>query len=306
MAKFRRVEAVYEVKVPEAPSAATSVDVWVPFPQSSRQQEIHSVIVDCPLPYTVGHDPGYGNAILHVKATDKQMNDFTLRVTSQLTRYEWTTDFHRFRSVPMQNGTLHFVRQLSENRSIKFSPEVRQIAAQIRQAKDDALAIGRAVYDYVLEHMDYDKTVEGWGEGDSQFACSTGKGNCTDFHSFFLAIIRACGIPGQFEIGMAFPAGTTEGDITFYKCGYHCWASFFVQGVGWVPVDASEAAQKPGLADYYFGNVDENRLLLSTGRDIDMVPRQQGKPENFFTEPRLESDSGQSVMYEKKIAFKDI
>src|SRR5581483_4986888 len=122
----------------------------------------------------------------------------------------------------------HFIRQLSENRSIKFSPEIREIATGITKRASAPLDIGRAVYDYVLEHMDYDKTVEGWGEGDSQFACSTGKGNCTDFHSFFLAIVRACGVPGQFEIGMALPPGMTEGDITFFKCGYHCWATFFV------------------------------------------------------------------------------
>ncbi|MBK8972399.1 MAG: transglutaminase domain-containing protein [Hahellaceae bacterium] len=60
------------------------------------------------------------------------------------------------------------------------------------------------------------------GKGDAAYACSAGKGNCTDFHSLFLAILRVCGIPGQFEIGAAFPFGANEGDITFFKCGYHC------------------------------------------------------------------------------------
>ena len=70
--------------------------------------------------------------------------------------------------------------------------------------------------------------------------------------------------------------------------GYHCWAKFKPQGKGWVPVDISEANKNPKLKDYYFGNLTENRLTFSTGRDLSLTPKQDGPPLNFFVYPYVE------------------
>ena len=47
--------------------------------------------------------------------------------------------------------------------------------------------------------------------------------NCTDYHSYFIALSRSAGIPARFAIGAAVPSGRDEGGIS----GYHCWAEFF-------------------------------------------------------------------------------
>lgn len=43
--------------------------------------------------------------------------------------------------------------------------------------------------------MSYDTSGRGWGRGDVVYACKVGKGNCTDFHSLFMALALAEGIP---------------------------------------------------------------------------------------------------------------
>jgi hypothetical protein len=67
------------------------------------------------------------------------------------------------------------------------------------------------------------------------YACEVGRGNCTDFHSLFIGLARAAGIPARFVMGFPLPVGQSEGGIT----GYHCWAEFYDEGLGWVPLDAS-------------------------------------------------------------------
>jgi hypothetical protein len=85
-------------------------------------------------------------------------------------------------------------------------------------------------------------------------ACNVKKGNCTDFHSLFIAIARSRGIPARFTIG--FPLGASSaGQIP----GYHCWAEFYTGGQ-WVPVHASEAWKHPQLRNYYFGHLDADRI----------------------------------------------
>lgn len=72
--------------------------------------------------------------------------------------------------------------------------------------------------------------------------------------------------------------------------GYHCWAWFLPDGKGWVPVDISEANRHPKLAQFYFGNLTEDRVAFSVGRDIELTPRQAGGPLNFFIYPYVEVD----------------
>src|SRR5260221_1440440 len=53
-----------------------------------------------------------------------------------------------------------------------------------------------------LSTMRYDKSGEGWGRGDEMWACDSKRGNCTDFHSVLIGMMRSSGIPARFEIGV--------------------------------------------------------------------------------------------------------
>ena len=67
----------------------------------------------------------------------------------------------------------------------------------------ETLAAARLFYETVNRHMRYSKEGKGWGQGDAVWACDSKYGNCTDFHSLFIALARAHKIPGKFEIGCA-------------------------------------------------------------------------------------------------------
>ena len=103
---------------------------------------------------------------------------------------------------------------------------------------------------------------QGWGQGDIEWACDKRYGNCTDFHALFIGLLRASGIPARFSIGYAIPTGA-GGDIP----GYHCWADFYVDGVGWFPVDASEA----------WKHKDKARLLLRPSRRRSRAARDRAR-----------------------------
>ena len=306
MNRSRRFQTTYDVKVPDFPKSAKEINVWIPFPRSTTDQEIHAIDIQSNIDYKIEYESTYGNAVLCATLDTSKTSLIDLVITTTATRHEHTTDFQRFAEVPNSSWQLHHQPQLLPNRLIQFTADILGIARSIKEQHVTAIDIAKAVYDHVLEHMQYDKSGDGWGSGDADFACSIGKGNCTDFHSLFLAIIRACGVPGQFEIGMAFPTGMSGGDITAFKCGYHCWTSFYAHGIGWVPVDCSEAAQKTDLRDYYFGAIDENRFLLSYGRDLLLPGRKIDDPVNFFTDPIIETESGRAVYYEKKLSFTDV
>jgi hypothetical protein len=308
MSQARTLELRYQVNLPELRPEHGRVDIWLPFPAETPHQERLGAKVLGDFPYELNYDPVYGNAILHFSVHSEELREVTIGYNALVRRREWKVPFHS--PAPTTAAWPHDPRlsaiHLQENRKIRFLPEIVEVGHTLKDKYKRNLDIAKGAYEHVLSTMSYDKSGDGWGDGDTEWACSMGKGNCTDFHSLFLAVLRSAGVPGQFEIGMAVPAGMTEGDITFFKCGYHCWTSFYTPEFGWVPADVSEAAQKAGLRDYFFGAVDENRILLSRGRDIDLVPRQRGASENFFTEPRIETETGKALMYDKKLEFASI
>ena len=159
-----------------------------------------------------------------------------------------------------------------------------ELAAKVTQGKSTELDKARAIYDYVFTTMKYDKTGTGWGRGDVLYACDAKKGNCTDFHSLFIAMARSQEIPSRFEIGFPLPADKHSSEIA----GYHCWAEFFEPKDGWIPVDISEAWKHPEKKDYFFGAHDDNRIQFTMGRDLELSPRQDGKPLNYFVYPYVE------------------
>ena len=161
----------------------------------------------------------------------------------------------------------------------------------------------KTMYDVVNNHMKYSKEGEGWGRGDAVWACDSKFGNCTDFHSLFISMARANKIPAKFEMGFSIPTKETEGPIG----GYHCWGWFLADGKGWIPVDISEANRHAEMKEYYFGNLTEDRLQFTTGRDIDLVPKQSSQPLNFFIYPHAEVD-GQvwpQAKIDRKFSFRN-
>jgi transglutaminase-like putative cysteine protease len=160
------------------------------------------------------------------------------------------------------------------------------LAVKVTQGKTQPFDKARAIYDYVFTTMRYDKTGTGWGHGDVLYACDAKKGNCTDFHSLFIAMARSQGIPARFEIGFPLPPDKHSSEIA----GYHCWSDFYIDGKGWIPVDISEAWKHQEKHDYFFGSHDVNRVQFSMGRDLRLNPAQDGKPLNYFVYPYVEVD----------------
>ena len=70
----------------------------------------------------------------------------------------------------------------------------------------------------------------------------------------------------------------------------------------------SMANQNPKLKDYCFGNLTEDRITFSIGRDLELVPKQDGPPLNFFVYPYAEVD-GKPLAADKikrKYSYEDI
>jgi transglutaminase-like putative cysteine protease len=228
--------------------------------------------------------PTGSNRIAHFSATAPASGTIPVTIHFKVRRIEEAADAEKAQANIPEPTDGAFARDLNPDRLVPTDGQIKQVSAEIGEPNGSSYQQARAIYDYVIANMSYDKSGKGWGRGDAIYACNVKKGNCTDFHSLFIGIARARGIPARFTIG--FPLGaSSSGSIG----GYHCWAEFYAGGQ-WVPVDASEAWKHPPLRQYYFGHLDADRVAFTMGRDLTLIPHQSGEPINFLIYPYVEVD----------------
>jgi transglutaminase-like putative cysteine protease len=277
------------------------VRVWIPAAQSDAYQEIKVVSAKGDLPLKKTSDSKYGNQIYYAEATSAQP-ELHFDIEYEVTRHERIAlGLAAPHVIPVTLASTEKLQDLQPDVLVPVTGLPADLAVKVTQSKAQPVDKARAIYDYVFTTMRYDKTGTGWGHGDVLYACDAKKGNCTDFHSLFIAMARSQGIPARFEIGFPLPPDKHFAEIA----GYHCWSDFYIDGKGWIPVDISEAWKHPEKRDYFFGSHDVNRVQFSMGRDLRLSPPQDGKPLNYFVYPYVEVDGQEYPNVSLAFSFAD-
>ena len=257
----------YAFTVKDLP-AGKKVRIWIPSAQSDRYQEVRIVSVKGDVPLRKTRESKYGNEIYFAQTGRSTQAELHFDIEYDVVRHERAALHPSPHIVATALSSKERQEDLQPDALVPTTGLPADLAAKVTQGKTQPLDKARAIYDYVFTTMRYDKTGTGWGHGDVLYACDAKKGNCTDFHSLFIAMARSQGIPARFEIGFPLPPDKHSAEIA----GYHCWSDFYVDGKGWIPVDISEAWKHPEKRDYFFGSHDVNRVQFSMGRDLRLNP----------------------------------
>ena len=281
------------------------VRVWIPLAHADAFQDVKVTSNTSDLPLMQVRQPRYGNEVLYAEVSKSDKAEYKFSVDYDIVRRE---------HVVLVNGKpardraeahaakLELAHFLEPDRLVPVTGVPAQLAAE--QTKDAITQLEKAkdIYDYVFRTMKYDKSGTGWGHGDTLWACDSKHGNCTDFHSVFISMARSQKIPARFQIGFPLPADKTSAEIP----GYHCWAEFYLDSLGWVPVDISEAWKYQEKHDYFFGAHDVNRVQFTQGRDLKLSPAQDGAPLNYFVYPYVEVGGKEHPNVSIAFSFEDV
>jgi len=299
--KSRTFELTYAAKVKGLDG---KTKVWAPVASSSDDQDVKLISSEIAgekaVPVLINTEKRYGNRIAFGEVQPTKGGEVMLKFVYRVTRREVKGET----GLKFKDDAERIQRFLKPDALVPIDGKPVELIKD-KKLPDDKMKLAKELYDIVDEHMKYSKVGVGWGRGDAAWACDSKYGNCSDFHSLFISLARAKKVPAKFEIGFSIPVKRGAGEIG----GYHCWAFFKPDdSKGWVPVDISEANKDPKMKDYYFGNLTEDRVTFSTGRDIDLTPEQSGRALNFFLKPYAEVDEKEvpEKNIELKVSYKDV
>ena len=280
---------VFEYETVVAPIAVGEgpVHVFIPLAAKTGQQQILAEEIEASIHGVIETDEVYGNRYWHGWIEQSNGQPIDIRVRTHVERRVSRQDAFASSRALSKSERETFAEFLAPNaRVVVDHPILEPIRAEIREraGSTDPARISRAIYDWVVENVEYKKVGTGWGNGDTFWACSERYGNCTDFHALFISLARAEGIPARFEIGFPVPDQRSAGKIA----GYHCWVEFYLPEIGWIPIDASEAFKHPEKKDFFYGTHPADRIHLTTGRDLELGEGHRTKPLNYFVYPHIE------------------
>ena len=279
------------------------IRIWFPAAHSDNFQEVKVVSAGGDLPLKKTHESKFGNEIYYAETSKASKPELHFEVVYDVVRHERVTlGAERPHLAELKLDQKETKQYLAPDKLVPVTGLPAELAAKVAGDETTTLDKARAIYDYVFTTMRYDKTGTGWGHGDVLYACDAKKGNCTDFHSLFIAMARSQGIPSRFEIGFPLPPDKHAAEIA----GYHCWADFFEPDHGWIPVDISEAWKHQEKHDYFFGAHDANRVQFSMGRDLVLKPAQDGPPLNYFVYPYVEVAGKEHPNVSLAFSFADV
>jgi len=278
--------------------------VWIPLAHSDAYQDVKIASQSSDLPLRQVRQPEYGNEVLYAETAKADSQEYRFSVSYDVVRHEHAVLVNgKPASDARSERTPHvqLARFLEPERLVPVTGLPAQIAAEQTKGATTPLERAKGIYEYVFRTMKYDKSGTGWGHGDTLWACDSKRGNCTDFHSVFISMARSQKIPARFQIGFPIPSDKSSAEIT----GYHCWAEFYLDSMGWVPVDISEAWKHPEKHDYFFGAHDVNRVQFTEGRDLKLAPAQDGGPLNYFVYPYVEAGGKEYANVSIAFSFED-
>jgi len=143
------------------------------------------------------------------------------------------------------------------------NPEIVKAAAIAAGAEKNPWLKARRIYEWLLGQLKYAPATE-----DLLTAWRLKRGDALVYSSLYCALLRAAGIPSRMV------SGYLVGDSGM-PTRRHFWDEFYVETLGWVPVDPLLGDEKsliptqPGEdfdgKSYYFGNLDNQHVTFTKG-----------------------------------------
>ncbi|HWP46548.1 MAG TPA: transglutaminase-like domain-containing protein [Candidatus Limnocylindrales bacterium] len=317
----------------QVPPEAKVVRAWFTVPQEDAYSEIKDFLVESDYPVQY-HKDSQGNKVGYLEVQAPQQKEIVIRERFSLTRTEIRNNLQPTATRPLnEKEHVELAEYLKPATHIIINDQIKALARQIAGDEENPVIIARKLYDWTIENIDYwvkdPDNLKASAFGDTEYCLTTKTGNCTDFHSLYASLGRSLGIPVQLVYGSLLKPTLNGVEV---DGSYHCWVEFYAPNLGWIPLDAAIAdiyagdiklteknaklvelttaigyhGPDPNIVNYYFGNLDERRVVWSKGRDLIMSPPQDGGPVNALSKIYVEVDGKEYKDWTRLFTYQEL
>lgn len=300
----------HDLTVKDIPQGTKKVRIWFWMPnEDAAQKVLDFAVTQAPAGYKITRDPVYGQQYLYCEVNNPIQKSVSVATDFLLQRRAISIALDPNKAGPLtaehQKTFADCLRSDTPNMEVDL--QTQALAAQIVGEETNVIRRARKIYDYVIDNAEHYSKGEAAPKaskiGSATYCRVNGGGSCTDMHALFSSLARACGIPTRLYFGSRLQAKNEGKDV---DPGYRCSVEFFAPNYGWIPLDVAAGDTNPDKKDFYFGGLDERRVLFNEGRDLDLSPKQEGGRINLVIGAYVEVDGKAYTEWSRNMKFTEI
>lgn len=193
-------------------------------------------------------DKENGNSIVVFDFSNNILGKKQVRLNFTFDAYEVELIGKDFKTPEYDKYSSLFRNYTKFERQITATDDVIKTANEIIRDQGSYIGKAKVIYDWVINNINYVETVE---KRNVARVFQSKQGNAREISFLYIALLRSVDIPARIVAGVYGEEGR--------KQNFHTWAEFYLEGVGWVPVDCSKKM---------FSELDSNRIIFSKGENI--------------------------------------
>jgi len=245
-----------DIRVLEA-ARPNTLYLWIPKPVSSSSQRNVNLISRSAEPFVENYR-GISLYKLDNLATGANQ---TINLSFSVEVYAVETEI-RSQITRQENASLYAAYTQSSNLIQSDNQQIKSTAASIIGREQNAYTKARLIYNWVVNNININ---ENFPAADNIITALEQKQAASYTAALlYTALVRAAGVPCVPVAGVLIDrSGQTM---------RHFWTEFWIDGFGWVPADPAMGAgagasfvAKENPANFYFGNLDNQRIAFSRG-----------------------------------------
>ena len=269
----KRFRITYTLTVEaDAVPAGERVRCWLPYPRMDvpRQSEVKLLATSEKHYQYSATDCMHSTLYMEKPAVKGQPTVFS-ETFSFASAAEWH-DLRPEQVLPYDTTTALYRTYTGErDQHIRFTPRLRQLAAELTAGEEHPLRKARLLFQWVNDHFPWASARE-YSTIDHipEYVLTNRHGDCGQVTLLFLTLCRLCGIPSHFQSGFMLHPG---------EWNLHDWGEIYFEGVGWVPVDQSFGvptfAQNEDEHWFFLGGIDAWRWIVNNDYGMPLDPEKR-------------------------------
>ena len=231
-----------------------------------------------------------------------------LQIVSQIATQDRHFDVTRRGAIAERTEVLR--QCLQPTSQIAVDGIVRKTAERAIGRIKDPLAMGKAIYDWVIGNTEFDTAGKGLGNANVASLLESGKlvGRSADIAQLFVALCRSVGIPARPVFGLRMGTSRLFGSLGILgelNEAQHCRAEFYIPGYSWIGVDPADVRKAiaeenissadpklPVFKKLLFGFWEMNWIGFNAAQDITLRGASAADTLPHLIYPTLETTEG--------------
>ncbi|MEA1986389.1 MAG: transglutaminase-like domain-containing protein, partial [Candidatus Marinimicrobia bacterium] len=241
---------------------------WLPFPRegNARQTDIKLISTNTD-EYILADNKNLQRTVyLEKPAVKGKPTEFKLEFTMITWAQYKKIDLRNIKEYKKDTG---FYKKYTSEREthIIFTDEIKKLSKKIVGDETNPYSKAKMIFLWIDKNIPWASAREYSTMKNIPFYVLENRhGDCGMQTLLFLTLARYNGIPAKWQSGWHFHPG---------HLNLHDWGEFYLEGIGWVPVDQSFGtiiSEDEKIANFYLGNIDRYRLIVNDDYSKPLFP----------------------------------